>query len=100
MSGPNRSGGDTDDDMIRFTIAAFSLAALASAAPAASLVNNDQETRTVVVSDGGNQTELTIGAGESLDFCPNGCFVTMEGERETLLGSETIEINGGKMRIR
>jgi len=76
------------------------IAALPAAGNAASIINNDAEARTVIVTDGGNQQELSLGAGESADFCPQGCFVSLEGERETLLGTEAVEIKDGRMRIR
>jgi len=86
--------------MKRFAIAIVSLVAISGFSNAASIVNNDGEARTVIVTDGGSQQELSLGAGQSADFCPNGCFVSLDGERETLLGSESVEITGGKMRVR
>jgi hypothetical protein len=86
--------------MKKFLVMSAALLALASQGNAASIVNNDGEARTVIVTDGGSQTELSLAAGESAEFCPNGCFVSLSGERETLLGSEAVEITGGRMRIR
>ncbi len=86
---------------LMFLIASVvAVAALPSAGIAASIVNNDAETRTVIVTDGGNQQELSLGAGESADFCQHGCFVTLQGDRQTLLGTETVEIKGGRMLVR
>ena len=63
---------------------------------AASAVNLDNEPRTLIVTEGGNKPELALAAGETVEFCPAGCFVTMpNGDREALTGSETIEISGG-----
>lgn len=77
------------------------LAALGGVAHAASAVNLDSETRTLIVTEGASQAELSLAAGETVQFCPNGCFVTMpNGDREALTGGETIEISGGKGRIR
>ena len=67
---------------------------------AASIVNNDAEPRTVVVTEGGSQQEISLASGERVEFCVNGCFVSLAGERETLLGTEQVEISGGRMRIR
>ena len=49
----------------------------------------------------GHHAEIAIGAGDTVQFCPNGCFVTMpNGDREALNGSETIEISGGIGKIK
>lgn len=76
------------------------LALSTGAVHAASAVNKDSEVHTLVVTEGSNRTELVIAAGETVDFCQEGCFVTMpNGDREALTGSETVEIVGGKGRI-
>jgi len=68
---------------------------------AASATNTDSEPRTIVVTEGGTQSELLIAAGETVQFCQNGCFVTMpNGDREALTGGEAIEITGGRARFR
>lgn len=73
----------------------------AGAAHAASAVNKDGEAHTLVVTEGSNRAELAIAAGETVEFCPSGCFVTLpNGDREALTGGETIEIEGGKGSIR
>ena len=75
--------------------------AASGAAQAASAVNNDAEPRTIVVTEGGNRVEIVIAAGETAQFCPSGCFVTMpDGDRAALSGVETIEIRDGKGRVR
>ena len=72
------------------------LLGLSGAGMAASAINLDGETRTIVVAEGGSRSEIVLGAGESAEFCPDGCFVTMpNGDREALTGGETIEISGG-----
>lgn len=77
------------------------LLAAGGAGNAASALNRDAEPRTIVVTEGSSTAELAIGAGETVEFCPNGCFVTMpNGDREALTGSETIEISGGKATIK
>jgi hypothetical protein len=73
----------------------------ASPSLAASVVNMDSESRTIVVTEGGSQGEITVGPGETVDFCPSGCFVTFPGgDREALTGGEAIEISGGVAHIR
>ena len=68
---------------------------------AASATNLDSEPRTLLVTEGGNQSELAVAAGETVEFCPSGCFVTMpNGDREALTGTEIIEISGGQAKIK
>lgn len=87
--------------MGRSLLAAAALACLAGPALAASATNNDNETRTLVVTEGGGKSELALAAGETVQFCPKGCFVTLpNGELEPLTGAETIEITGGVARIK
>lgn len=87
--------------MKRFCVAIAALAALSGQGMAASAVNNDAEPRTLIVTEGGSKTELALAAGETVEFCPSGCFVTMpNGDREALTGSETIEISGGVAKIK
>jgi len=75
--------------------------AVSGSAFAASAVNKDAETRTLIVTEGGGKTELALAAGETVEFCPNGCFVTLpNGDLEALTGSETVEISGGVGRIK
>lgn len=82
-------------------LTAFAILGMTVAAFAASAVNRDSETRTLLVTEGGSQTELAIPAGQTVDFCPDGCFVTMpNGDREALSGSETVEISGGVGRVK
>ncbi|MEP9371598.1 hypothetical protein [Mesorhizobium sp. KR1-2] len=82
-------------------LAAVALLGVSSAAFGASAVNKDAEPRSLMVTEGGSKSELAIGAGETVDFCYNGCFVTLpNGDREALTGNETIEILGGVARIR
>lgn len=87
--------------MKKTILVALTLSLVAAPALAATVVNNDGEVRTLIVTEGSSKSELAVGAGESVDFCPSGCFVTMpNGDREALTGSETIEIKGGQAHIR
>ncbi|RVB11403.1 hypothetical protein EN909_04615 [Mesorhizobium sp. M7A.F.Ca.CA.004.07.1.1] len=82
-------------------VAAVALVAAIGSVHAASAVNKDAETRTLVVTEGGSKTDLALAGGETVEFCPNGCFVTLpNGDLEALTGSETIEISGGVARIK
>ncbi len=87
--------------MRKFLIAAGMLLAAATVAGAASAVNNDSETRTLIVTEGGNKSELVLAGGETIEFCPNGCFVTLpNGDLTPLNGSETVVISGGVAHIK
>lgn len=79
------------------------LALLAFSLPvhAASVTNKDSESRTLIVTEGGSKTELVLAAGETIEFCASGCFVTMpNGDREALSGGEAIEISGGRAEFK
>jgi len=87
--------------MNRICAAIIALLSASGAAVAASAINLDSEPHTIVVTEGGSRTEFVLGPQESVEFCPAGCFVTMpNGDREALNGSETIEISGGKGRVK
>ncbi|UDL89919.1 hypothetical protein LGH82_00440 [Mesorhizobium sp. PAMC28654] len=87
--------------MWKSLVAAVALLAAGGSAHAASAVNKDAQTRTLVVTEGGSKSELALAAGETVEFCASGCFVTLpNGDLEALTGSETIEISGGVARIK
>ncbi len=87
--------------MKKFSVAIAALLALSGQGIAASAVNLDAEPRTLIVTEGGSKSELALAAGETVEFCSSGCFVTMpNGDREALTGSETIEISGGVAKIK
>lgn len=76
------------------------IAAMPAVAAAATVTNRDDTTHVLTVSEGGNQVELSIGPGESIEICPDGCFVTLpNGDREVLTGTETLEIEASRGRI-
>jgi hypothetical protein len=87
--------------MWKILVAAVALLSAANAGFAASAINKDSEPRTLVVTQGSSKTDLQINPGETVQFCPKGCFVTLpNGDLEALNGSETIEISGGMARIK
>jgi hypothetical protein len=87
--------------MWKSLLAVAALAVMAGSGHAASAVNKDAETRTLIVTEGSDKTELPLAAGETVEFCPKGCFVTLpNGDLEALTGSETIEISGGVAKIK
>ena len=88
-------------NMWKSVVAAVAFSPWATRPIAASAVNLDAEPRTLIVTEGGSKSELALAAGETVEFCPKGCFVTMpNGDREALTGTETIEISGGVARIK
>jgi len=87
--------------MKKICLAFAALLAMSGTGMTASAINLDKEPHTLLVTEGGSQTEIAIGAGETVEFCAGGCFVTMpNGDREALTGSETIEISGGVGKIK
>ena len=87
--------------MLKTLVATLALLAAGASAQAASAVNLDSEPHTLIVTEGGSKSELAIGAGETVDFCSSGCFVTLpNGDIEALSGGETVEISGGVARIK
>ena len=73
---------------------------VAAPAAAATVTNLDDTAHTLIVTEGGEQVEVSIGAGESIQICPTGCFVTMpNGDREVLSGNERLEIEASRGRI-
>ena len=88
-------------DVWKSLVAAIAVLAMDGLALAASVVNKDSEIRTLIVTEGGGKTKFALHAGETVEFCPNGCFVTWpNGDLEALTGSETIDISGGVARIK
>ena len=97
----NRGGGNTGRAMLKSFVVAVSFLAAGASAQAASAINLDSEPRTLIVTEGGDKSELALAGGETVEFCPSGCFVTMpNGDLEALTGAETIEISGGVARIK
>jgi hypothetical protein len=46
-------------------------------------------------------SELSIAAGETTEFCLNGCFITLpNGDLEALTGAETVVISNGTATIK
>lgn len=87
--------------MNKFAVALLISIISVGSAFAASVTNGDASAQTIVVTEGSSKTQLQVGAGETVDFCSSGCFVTFaNGDREALTGAETIEIKNGKVSIK
>lgn len=91
-----------NDIMLKPAILSLIAVAISGApASAATITNKDGAAVLLVVTEGGQKTEVGIEPGQSITVCGGGCFVTMpNGDRETLSGGETVEINGGKATIK
>lgn len=87
--------------MKQFLIAAATLGFAAAAADAATVINRDDTNYTLTVTEGGSRSEIGLAAGQTITLCNSGCFITLpNGDREALSGNETVEIAGGRARVR
>jgi len=87
--------------MKKFVIAIAMLGLSAGAVTAATVTNRDDKDYTLTVTESGNRTEVGLAAGQTISVCGGGCFLTLpNGDRETLSGSETVEISGGRASIK
>lgn len=85
--------GRRDNNPIRLSAALAAVLCVTAAADAASLTNKDSESHVIIVTEGGVKTEFSISAGETVNFCDEGCFVTLpRGDKAALSGSETLDI--------
>ncbi len=83
--------------MTKVMYAFAALLALTVGAQAANVTNTDGETRVLSVTEGSTRADLPLSPGDTVEFCLNGCFVTMpNGDREALTGAETLEIVNGR----
>ncbi len=81
-------------------VALVVLTGLSGAGVAATVTNGDGDAVLLKVTEGGQQSELAVGPGQTVEFCASGCFVTMpNGDREALSGAEKVTISGGKATI-
>ncbi|QND53564.1 hypothetical protein HB779_17950 [Phyllobacterium sp. 628] len=87
--------------MNKFAVAILLSVVTAAPAFAASIKNSDASVQTIVVTEGSAKSQVQVAAGDTVDFCNSGCFVTFpNGDREALTGGESIEIKGGKVSIK
>lgn len=82
-------------------IATLSLTAIVPAPLlAATITNLDEVEYTLVIAEGSSQSQVTIGAGQSIEICSQGCFLTLpNGDREVLTGPEQFEIREGRVKF-
>ena len=73
----------------------------AGEAMGATLTNSDPEPFMFTLTEGGDRTDVTVPSGQTLEFCPDGCFVALpNGDRAALTGTEVIEISGGRIKAK
>lgn len=80
--------------------AAAALAALlaSASAHAATVTNDDAEERTVEVYIGDAATMVPIAPGQTVEVCPEGCLLVLEGEEfDAPDGDEVFRISGGRL---
>ncbi|MGN6584211.1 MAG: hypothetical protein ACTHJV_10950 [Rhizobiaceae bacterium] len=81
-------------------LAVFAIVIAAGGADAASVINKDATSQTIVVDDGHGRSEISIPAGGSVDVCQSGCLVTFpDGENRALTGAEIIEITATSVSL-
>lgn len=67
---------------------------------AAEVTNNGAADILILVTEDGQRSEMTIAVGQKLNFCEEGCFVTLpNGDRHALVGTEKIEISDGSVTV-
>jgi hypothetical protein len=87
--------------MNRVSVAIIAMLAATGAAGAATLINKDADSYTVLVTEDGVKNELAIAAGETITFCNGGCFLTLpNGDKAVLGGPETVEIVNGEAVVK
>lgn len=90
----------TDRRVQKLLIVAGLVLAVATPSMAATVTNLDDTVQTLIITEGGQQIQLPVGPGESIEICPSGCFVTLpNGDREVLVGTERLEIKASRGRI-
>lgn|SRR5690606_13676451 len=99
---PAPKGGRHRKQMNRIIqVATLSLAIASPAmARAATVTNLDDVDYTLAVTEGTTQSQVTVAAGESIEICSQGCFLTMpNGDREVLTGPEQLQIQDGRIKV-
>jgi hypothetical protein len=86
--------------MKKVLIAALALAVSGSTAVAASITNANPDSVTVIVTEGSERVELSVGPSETVEFCAGGCFVEYAGNNTVLTGAEAVEVSGQELKFR
>jgi hypothetical protein len=81
-------------------IAVLALSAISGAAMAASITNGNADAGTVIVTEGSEKVELSVGPSETVEFCAGGCFVEFNGNNTVLTGAEAVEVSGQELKFK
>ncbi len=81
-------------------IAVLALSAVSGAAKAASITNGNADAVTVIVTEGSERVELSVGPSETVEFCAGGCFVEFNGNNTVLTGAEAVEVSGQELKFK
>jgi hypothetical protein len=81
-------------------IAALALAVSGGAAMAASITNANPDAVTIIVTEGSEKVELSVGPSETVEFCAGGCFVEFNGNNTVLTGAEAVEVSGQDLKFK
>ena len=59
----------------------------------ATIKNTDTKVQNIIIAEGAERRNVALQAGQQLDICVQGCFITVaSGDEYALTGSEIIEI--------
>jgi hypothetical protein len=86
--------------MKKVLIAALALAISGGGAVAASITNSNSDAVTVIVTEGSERVELSVGPRETVEFCAGGCFVEFNGNNTVLTGAEAVEVSGQNLNFK
>ena len=81
-------------------ISVLALSAVSGAAKAASITNGNADAVTVIVTEGSERVELSVGPSETVEFCAGGCFVEFNGNNTVLTGAEAVEVSGQELKFK
>ena len=81
-------------------IAVLALSAVSGAAKAASITDGNADAVTVIVTEGSEKVELSVGPSETVEFCAGGCFVEFNGNNTVLTGAEAVEVSGQELKFK
>lgn len=72
------------------------VASMAGSASAMSITNQDGEERRIAITENGVRSERDISAGQTVQMCEQGCFITFpDGTLTAYQGDEKIVIRNG-----
>ncbi|EJF89019.1 hypothetical protein [Bartonella tamiae] len=88
--------------MIKYLIISASLLLLFTTIQtnAATLVNSDTETQTLIITEGSSRRDVLLKTDQKVDICSKGCFITFpNGDRFAIKAEDNISIIRGRARF-